>query len=66
MGGYSPDWVGYPICTEGPYSCLWTKACAEAEIRTRAEFLRPVLAWIFAERGFSMTQIILMEVADFL
>ena len=22
-GGYAPDWVGYPICTEGPHSCLW-------------------------------------------
>ena len=22
-GGYSPDWVGYSICTQGAYSCLW-------------------------------------------
>jgi hypothetical protein len=22
-GGYAPDWVGYPICTEGAFSCLW-------------------------------------------
>ena len=23
MGGYAPDGLGYPICTEGDYSCLW-------------------------------------------
>ena len=22
-GAYSPDWVGYPICTQGAFSCLW-------------------------------------------
>ena len=22
-GGYSPDGVHYPICTQGPFSCLW-------------------------------------------
>ena len=22
-GGYAPDEVGYPICTEGQFSCLW-------------------------------------------
>jgi hypothetical protein len=22
-GGYAPDWVGYAICTEGAFSCLW-------------------------------------------
>ncbi len=22
-GGYSPDWVGYAICTQGAFSCLW-------------------------------------------
>jgi len=22
-GAYAPDWVGYPICTEGAFSCLW-------------------------------------------
>ena len=22
-GGYAPDPIGYPICTEGEYSCLW-------------------------------------------
>ena len=23
MGGYSPDRIGVPLCTEGDYSCLW-------------------------------------------
>ena len=22
-GGYSMDGIGFPICTEGDYSCLW-------------------------------------------
>ena len=22
-GGYAPDGVDYPICTQGPFSCLW-------------------------------------------
>ena len=22
-GGYAPDWVGYPICSSEPHSCLW-------------------------------------------
>ena len=22
-GGYAPDGIDYPICTEGQYSCLW-------------------------------------------
>ena len=26
MGGYSPDWIGFPICTEGDYNCL-DKVC---------------------------------------
>ena len=22
-GGYSPDDIGYPVCSSGPFSCLW-------------------------------------------
>jgi hypothetical protein len=22
-GGYAHDFVGYPICTQGPHACLW-------------------------------------------
>ena len=28
-GGYAPDGLNYPICTEGQYSCLWHKFVAE-------------------------------------
>ena len=21
-GGYSPDWIGFPVCTEGSWNCL--------------------------------------------
>ena len=24
-GGYAPDALNYPICSEGQYSCLWHK-----------------------------------------
>ena len=45
-GGYAPDWVGYPICTEGRFSCLWL-ACQERGIDTVQEFRRHQLRTIF-------------------
>ena len=44
-GGYAPDWVGDPICTEGRFSCLWL-ACQERGIDTVQEFRRHQLRTI--------------------
>ena len=38
-GGYAPDWVDYPICTEGPFSCLWFNM-EDRDIGTMQEFRR--------------------------
>ena len=45
-GGYAPDWVGYPICTEGRFSCLWL-SCLDRGIDTVQEFRRHQLRTIF-------------------
>ena len=29
-GGYAPDGLGYPICTDGTHSCLWYQAYAKS------------------------------------
>ena len=40
MGGYSPDRIGVPLCTEGDYSCLWFTLCrrnwVEADLKHAA------------------------------
>ena len=45
-GGYAPDWVGYPICTEERCSCLWL-SCQDRGIDTVQEFRRHQLRTIF-------------------
>ena len=45
-GGYAPDWIGYPICTEGDFSCLWL-SCQDRRIGTVQEFRRRQLCAIF-------------------
>ena len=37
MGGYSPDWVGYPICDVGPNNCL--RQTLIHEICTQSEYI---------------------------
>ena len=45
-GGYAPDGVGYPICTQGRFSCLWL-SCRGRGIGTMQEFRRHQLRIIF-------------------
>ena len=47
-GGYAPDWVCYPICTEGQFSCLWFTLDTR-DIGTMQEFRRLQLRTIFPD-----------------
>ena len=49
-GGYAPDPIGYPICTEGRYSCLWTKYVDQGFDRThcRAAQLRVIFCCLLS------------------
>ena len=43
MGGYSPDWIGFPICTEGDYNCL-DKVCPSDTSDDATPFAADVVA----------------------
>ena len=45
-GGYATYGVGYPICTEGHFSCLWF-SLEDRDIGTMQEFRRYQLRAIF-------------------
>ena len=34
-GGYAPDWLGYPICTNSEYACLWKEEEGLPEFREK-------------------------------
>ena len=34
-GGYAPDWLGYPICTDSENACLWKEEAGLPEFREK-------------------------------
>ena len=66
-GGYAPDWVDYPICTEGPFPCLWF-SLEDRDIGTMQEFRRYQLRAIFpgTYRHHGAIMVVLDALAAFL
>ena len=65
MGGYAHDQVGYPVCTEGRQSCLWTKVMAQPPVFTRAQYNAAALKWVLnAKEGTELCSL-LVHIAEF-
>ena len=59
-GGYAPDGIGYPICTNGPFSCLWFSHNAR-QVENMRDFRELQLRTIFfSERGSPRTRVLLI------
>ena len=68
MGGYSPDRIGVPLCTEGDYSCLWFtlcgRNCVEADLKHAA--LKKIFMSHKYKHPLTSADCILGSVASFL
>ena len=63
-GGYAHDGIGYPICTEGDYSCLWN-VFIHRQIQSLEDFRTQQLMAIFPASSFRWRDA-LVHVAKFL
>ena len=63
-GGYSVDGIGYPVCTDGDYSCLWHQFVDQG--LSPAQIVANAVQIVFVKSKFAdLSKVVLVNIAKF-